>query len=82
MNDRVTTGMHELKLAIRSLARSKGLSVTVMLTLALGIGANAAIFHSLTWCGLLCLRLSQSHQRFRADMKPDLTTRVRALFPR
>src|SRR5262245_24459748 len=35
---------HDLKFALRSLARSKGLSVTVVLTLALGIGANAAIF--------------------------------------
>jgi putative ABC transport system permease protein len=30
--------------AFRSLARTKGLAVTVVLTLALGIGANAAIF--------------------------------------
>jgi predicted permease len=34
----------DLKFAIRSLARAKGLSATVILTLALGIGANAAIF--------------------------------------
>ena len=35
---------HELKFALRSLSRAKGLSVTVVLTLALGIGANASIF--------------------------------------
>jgi predicted permease len=34
----------ELRFAVRSLARVKGLAVTVILTLALGIGANAAIF--------------------------------------
>lgn len=34
----------ELKVAVRSLARTKGLAITVVLTLALGIGANAAIF--------------------------------------
>jgi putative ABC transport system permease protein len=33
-----------MKFAIRSLARTKGLTITVVLTLALGIGANAAIF--------------------------------------
>jgi predicted permease len=35
---------NDLKFAVRSLARTKGLTVTVVLTLALGIGANAAIF--------------------------------------
>ena len=34
----------DLKFALRSLARVKGLALTVILTLALGIGANAAIF--------------------------------------
>src|SRR3954469_14731039 len=34
----------DLKIATRSLMRAKGLSITVILTLALGIGANAAIF--------------------------------------
>src|ERR1700723_431408 len=36
--------IRDLKVALRSLARTKGLAVTVILTLALGIGANAAIF--------------------------------------
>jgi putative ABC transport system permease protein len=34
----------DLRFALRSLARVKGLALTVILTLALGIGANAAIF--------------------------------------
>ena len=34
----------DLKFAARSLSRVKGLALTVILTLALGIGANAAIF--------------------------------------
>ncbi|HKE27565.1 MAG TPA: ADOP family duplicated permease [Bryobacteraceae bacterium] len=34
----------DVKYAIRSLAAAKGLAITVVLTLALGIGANAAIF--------------------------------------
>jgi putative ABC transport system permease protein len=36
--------LNDLKFAVRSLARTKGLTITVVLTLALGIGANAAIF--------------------------------------
>ncbi len=40
----VSTFMRELKFAARSLARTKGLAITVVVMLALGIGANAAIF--------------------------------------
>ena len=36
--------INDLRVAFRSLARTKGLAFTVVLTLALGIGANAAIF--------------------------------------
>jgi predicted permease len=38
------TFLHDLKFGVRSLARAKGLAMTVVATLALGIGANAAIF--------------------------------------
>jgi putative ABC transport system permease protein len=44
MNLKSDLFLHDLKFAIRSLARAKGLATTVVLTLALGIGANAAIF--------------------------------------
>ena len=38
------TFVREIKFALRSLGRAKGLAITVIVTLALGIGANAAIF--------------------------------------
>ncbi len=44
LSETVATFLHEMKFAMRSLRRTKGLTITVVLTLALGIGANAAIF--------------------------------------
>ncbi len=44
MLERTSTFLHDLKTAARSLARAKGLTTAVILTLALGIGANAAMF--------------------------------------
>jgi len=38
------TFINDLRFALRSLSRVKGLAITVVVTLALGIGANAAIF--------------------------------------
>src|SRR5215470_17620358 len=40
----LTLFVQDLRLAFRSLMRAKGLSTTVVVTLALGIGANTAIF--------------------------------------
>src|SRR6266545_2111549 len=36
--------VQEMRVGLRSLLRAKGLAATVIVTLALGIGANAAIF--------------------------------------
>src|SRR5215469_6244179 len=44
MDERILAFPRDLRAAARSLARAKGLTVAVILTLALGIGANAAMF--------------------------------------
>jgi putative ABC transport system permease protein len=44
MVENIVSFLSELKFGARSLARAKGLTVTVVVTLALGIGANAAMF--------------------------------------
>jgi len=44
MMENIASFLRELRVGARSLAREKALCATVILTLALGIGANAAIF--------------------------------------
>src|SRR6202167_1899750 len=44
MTESYITFVRDLKFAVRSLIRTKGLTLTVVLTLALGIGANSAMF--------------------------------------
>ena len=44
MTERLLAWMRELRIAARALTRTRWLTATVILTLALGIGANAAIF--------------------------------------
>src|SRR6202167_6577487 len=44
MTESVMSFLSELRVGARSLARSQGLTITVVLTLAIGIGANAAMF--------------------------------------
>ncbi len=56
LSDAAAIFMRDLKYALRSLGSAKGLTLTVVLTLALGIGANAAIFTLVRACS--CARWS------------------------
>ena len=44
MTETLLSFLHDLKIGARSLWRAKGLTLTVIATMALGIGANAAMF--------------------------------------
>ena len=64
----------DLRFALRSLARVKGLAFTVIVTLALGIGANAAIFSVVR--GVL-LRPLVNRDEERLDLHPPERARHR-----
>ena len=68
--------LQDLKVALRSLWRTKGLSITVILTLALGIGANAAIFRLVR--GVSAAAAGEPRRR-PADLYPAERARARQL---
>src|SRR5262249_53397097 len=87
----------DLRFAVSSLAKARGLTLTVVLTLALGIGANAAIFSVVRGVLLKPLvnrdadRLIYIHQsakgigvenvHFSVPELKDLQARVRSIRP-
>ena len=84
--------LSELRVGLRSLARAKGLTVTVIVTLALGIGANAAMFSLVRGVllrplvnrdedRLIYIRQSgeQDNTTFSIPEIDDLRTRVKSL---
>ncbi|HEY4245222.1 MAG TPA: ABC transporter permease [Lacunisphaera sp.] len=59
--------LHSVKLAYRSLARSRGFTAVAILTLALGIGMNTAMFSLLNGFLLRPLSYPHSEKLFRLD---------------
>jgi predicted permease len=57
--------LQDLRFAIRQLAQSKGFTLTAVLTLALGIGANTAIFTLVHAVMLLSLPVADPQQLYR-----------------
>jgi hypothetical protein len=57
--------LQDLRFAVRQLAQSKGFTLTAVLTLALGIGANTAIFTLVHAVMLSSLPVADPQQLFR-----------------
>jgi predicted permease len=64
--------VHDLRYAVRTLRKSPGFAVTAILTLALGIGANTAIFSILDPLLLRKLPVSRPEELVRVDAAGSL----------
>src|SRR5262249_35776077 len=54
--------LRDVRLAVRNLRKSPGFTITVLLTLALGIGANTALFQLLDAVRMRSLPVANPHQ--------------------
>lgn len=70
----IDTGMRNVRYAIRILARAPGFTLTVVLTLALGIGANTAVFSAIDAILLRPLPFPDSDRLVRILQKNSRST--------
>ena len=68
------TTLHDLRFALRQLRRSPAFAVTAILTLALGVGANTAVFSLLDQALLRSLPVRDPHSLIvlKANTTPEL----------
>ena len=67
----MTTYLQDLRFAVRQLRKAPGFTLTVLMTLALGIGANAAIFTLVNAVLLKNLPVSDPKRLVRVGDKAD-----------
>src|SRR6516162_5598602 len=63
--------MHDIRIAFRQLRKSPGFALTVILTIALGIGANTAIFTLVHAVLLKSLPVTDPNTLYRIGDKDD-----------
>src|SRR5579859_7963099 len=69
----IETAFQDLRFALRSLRKSPAFTVTAVLTLALGIGANTAIFQLLDAVRLRSLPVSDPASLVRVEIRGGFT---------